>query len=54
MNSILLFDLLGFMASRQKGGIISFVFELNFGLLTNLLSGLAPLTQFFRLQRWMS
>ena len=34
MNFILLADLLDFMASRQKGGIISFVFELNFGLLT--------------------
>ena len=53
-DELLLVDLLDFMASRQKGGIISFVFELNFGLLTNLLSGLAPLTQFFRLQRWMS
>ena len=53
-DELLLVDLLDFMASRQKGGIISFVFELNFGLLTNLLSGLAPLTQFFRLWRWMS
>ena len=51
---ILLVDLLDFMASRPKGGIISFVFELNFGLLTNLLSGLAPLTQFLGLRPWMS